>query len=305
MTSSSAPPWPPARKVMSGVDDNGRTVAASTTCLGTACSRSGRLTLSGGVDLADRHQRICHPLFERRSISAAAAGSGDERALDDDVLILGKCPCQGSASIIEAEETPGESARGPLVGVIPCGLGEFADLLGGPVCGLLCQLCVRLRLGHFDEGLHLVERELPLGERIGDVGERGKASGSGHPFACGGGGDAAPLDEPGHHGGGAVDAPRPPAVQFGDSSQKLTLVCGDRPVMMGDARNEGFGSPRHRGRSRSVLHEGGCHAGVNGRRERTRTPATRGPNPSGRFGQRYRSACTHSPWLRTGTRAGR
>ena len=98
-----------------------------------------------------------------------------------------------------------------------------------------------------------------------------EACGCGDPFSCGGGGDAAPLDEPGHHRRGTVDSPRPPLVQFGHGLEELTLVGRDRPVMLGDARHQGVGSPRNRGGAGSVFHEGGCHADLNGRRLTPRT----------------------------------
>ena len=110
--------------------------------------------------------------------------SGDEGALDDDVLVLGKRPRQGPASIIEAEEAAGIGPRRPLVGLVPGGRRELADLLGRPVRRLFGQPCVGLGLGHFDEGLHLVERELPLGQGISDLGERRELGGGGDPFAA-------------------------------------------------------------------------------------------------------------------------
>ena len=203
-----------------------------------------------------------------------------ERALDHGVLVLGKRPGQGPAPVVEAEEAPGVEAGRPLVGLVPCGQRELADLLGGPVRRLFGQLGVRLGLGHLDEGLDLVERELSLGERIGDLGERRELGGRRHPFACGGGGDAAPLDEPGHHGGGAVDSPGPPAVQLGHRGQKLALVCRDRPMMLGDARDEGFGPPRHGGGRGPSLTRAGAMQTLNGRRhaathERRQTDAER------------------------------
>src|ERR1700733_4894083 len=154
------------------MDDDGGTVAAGPSRLSLARFSSGSLALSSGVAFADRDQRVSHPLVERRSIMAATAGSGGERGLDDDVLVLWERPGQGPASIVEAEEAPGEGTRGTFVGLVPGGLGELADLLGRPMRGLFSQLCVRHGLGYFDEGFYLVEGELPLRERIGDLGER-------------------------------------------------------------------------------------------------------------------------------------
>ncbi len=207
-----------------------------------------------------------------------------------------------------------------FLGLIPSSQGKLADLLGGPVRRLFGELGVGLGLGDFDERLHLVEGELSSRQRIGDLGQRWELGGCGDPFSCGGGGDAASLDEPGHHRRGTVDSPRPPLVQFGHGLEELTLVRRDRPVMLGDARHQGVGSPRHRGGAGSVFHEGGCHADLNGRRMTPRTtesarsaarplaarsPVRPSPARLGRRAQRYRSAGTHSPWLRTGSRAGR
>ena len=112
------------------MDDDGGTVATGSTRLSGGRFSSGRPALSSFVDFADRDQRVCHSLVERRSIMAATARSCDERALDDDVLVLRERSRQAPTSIVEAEEAPSEGTRGPLVGLVPRLQGELADLLG-------------------------------------------------------------------------------------------------------------------------------------------------------------------------------
>ena len=191
-----------------------------------------------------------------------STGTSNECALHDDVLVLGERPRQGPTPIIEAEEATGVEADGPFVGLIPGGQCELADLLGGPVGRFFSQASVRFGLGHLDERPYLVERELSLGQGLGDLGERREPGRGCHPLASGGGGHPAPLHEPRHHGGGAVDSPRMPFVEFCHCSEELALVRRDCSVMLGDARDQGLGSPRHGIGTRSVPEESGCHADV-------------------------------------------
>ena len=125
---------------------------------------------------------------------------------------------------------------------------------------LFSQLRVGLGFGHFDEGLHLVEGEFPLRQRVRDLGERVELGCRRDPFGGCGGGDAAALDEPGHHGCGTVDPPGATAIELGDRGEELALVRGDRPVMLGHTGHKSVGPPRHRAGSGSVSEEGGCHA---------------------------------------------
>jgi len=111
------------------MDDDGGTVATWATRLSDACFGLRHPALSSRVGFADGDQRIGHSLVERRSISAVTAGSGDERALDDDVLVLRERPGQGPAPIVEAKETPGEGTRGPFVGLVPSSQSESRTCL--------------------------------------------------------------------------------------------------------------------------------------------------------------------------------
>ena len=58
--------------------------------------------------------------------------------------------------------------------------------------------------------------------------------------------DAAPLDQPRHHGRGAVDAPGLAPVELDDGRQQLALVGRDRPVVLGHAGHQCFGPPGDR-----------------------------------------------------------
>ena len=143
---------------------------------------TGPVSLSGRIGLADGDQGVRHALVEGCAISTAARGSGNERTLDDEVLVVRKRAGQCSTSIVEAEGSPGIGARRLLVGLVPRGQRELADLLGRPVRGLFGQPGVRLGLGHLDEWLHLVKGELSLRQRIGDLGEGRKLGRRGHPL---------------------------------------------------------------------------------------------------------------------------
>jgi len=75
-------------------------------------------------------QGVGHPLFERLSIAGLATRPSNKRALHDDVLVFGQRPRQGPTPIVEAEEAAGVHPGGPLVGLVPGGQRELADLLG-------------------------------------------------------------------------------------------------------------------------------------------------------------------------------
>lgn len=246
------------------MDHDGGAVAPGATRLARSCGRSRCRALDALVDRvapADGNQGIGHPLVEGRAVSSLASGrSGDEGALHDDVLIFGERPRQCPAAVVEAEEAAGIGPRRPLVGLVPGRQRQLADLFGRPVRRLFGQPHVGLGLGHLDERLHLVERELPLRQGISDPGEGREFGGGGDPFTRGGGRDPAPVDEPGDHGRGAIDSPRPSPVQLGHRRQQLALMSRDRTVMLGHAGDEGLGPPRHRAGAGSVSEKGGCHA---------------------------------------------
>ena len=226
--------------------------SAWTTTVGRLRRRPPALASAGASPLGPaasplhtRDQSVGHPLVERRAIPVAATGPGDERALHDRVLLLGEHAGQAAPAIVEAEEAPGVEAGGSLVGLVPSGDGQLPHLLGRPAGRLLGQRGVRLGPGHLDEGLHLVEGELALRERIGDLGQRLELGRRRDPLPGRRGGHAAALDEPGDHGRRAVDAPGLAAVELHDGRQQLALVGRDRPVMLRHAGHQALGSPRH------------------------------------------------------------
>ena len=123
---------------------------------------------------------------------------------------------------------------------------QLADLLGRPAGCLFGQGGVGLGLGHLDEGLDLVERQLSLGQRVRNLRELPQLGRCGDPFPGRGRGDATPLHEPADHGGGAVDPPGPAPIELHHGCQQLTLVGGDGPVVLRHAGHQRFGAPGHR-----------------------------------------------------------
>ena len=153
------------------MDDHGGAVAACATRLVLAGSMYGPGAPFHGIALADGDQGVSHALVEGRSITPLTTGACNERALDHGVVVLGERPRQSPAPVVEAEEAPGVEPGRALVGLVPCGQCQLADLLGRPVRRLFSELCIGIWLGDLDERLDLVEGELPVRQRIGDLGQ--------------------------------------------------------------------------------------------------------------------------------------
>ena len=248
----------PGEEVHVGVDDDHRPIAAHARRPGLGSA--SRVSV-GSIALAHGHQGIRHPLIERRPIPQTAAGPRDERALHRGVLILGEHAGQAAPPVVETEKTPGVEAGRPLVRFVPCGDRELPYLFGRPPGRLLRQRCVGLGPGHLDERLDLVEGELPLRQGIGDLGQRVELGRRGHPIVGRRRGHATSLDEPGDHGGGAVDPPGLAAIEFHHGGQQLALVGRDGPMMLRHTRHQALGSPGHDVGPGPVSKGcGGCHA---------------------------------------------
>ena len=198
------------------------------------------------VLLAHGDESVGQAAVEGRLVAPPPAGPGDEGALHDGVLVLGEHAGQTAPPVVETQEAPGELAGRLDVGLVPRRDGELAHLLGRPAGCLFGQGGVGLGLGHLDEGLDLVERQLSLGQRVRNLRELPQLGRCGDPFPGRGRGDATPLHEPADHGGGAVDPPGPAPIELHHGCQQLTLVGGDGPVVLRHAGHQRFGAPGHR-----------------------------------------------------------
>ena len=222
------------------------------------CRRRARAgsPLPVGVALADGDQGVGHPLVERRAIPAAATGPGDERALDDGVLVLGEHAGQAPASIVEAEEAPGVEAGRPLVGLVPSGharaRGPAWPTSASPVRPAVASVS---GLATSTRGFTWSKESFPCDSASAILGSDGSlAAAVTHSRAVA-------AETPQRWTSQATMDVAPSTrqacapVEFHDGRQQLALVGRDRPVMLGDAGHEALGSPRHRGGSGSVSEE--------------------------------------------------
>ena len=253
----------PGEEAHVGMDDDGGPVAAraagpaasavrrqpgprSASPLQTATSASA-MRWSNGV--RSRSRRLARAMSELFTTAYWSSGS---------------TPGQAAAPVVEAEEAPGVETRRPARR-IGCGrrCASSRTCLADQWVACSASVASVSGLATSTRGLTWSKESFPC-ERASEIfGSAWSLAAARDPFAGGGGGDAAALDEPRHHGRGAVDPPGLAPVELHDGGEQLALVGGDRPVVLGHAGHQALGPPGHgvgpwsvsEGRGRHAEHE--------------------------------------------------
>ena len=159
--------------------------------------------------------------------------------------------------VVEAEEAPGVAAGGLIVGLAIGRDGQLADLLGRPFRRRLGQRASVSGLATWTRGFIWSKESLPWESASEIFGQDFEFLGRRHPFAGRGRRDRAPLHQPRHHGGGAVDPPGLAAIELGHGGEEADADGRDRSMMLGHARDERVGAARD-GVGSGTVAKGGC-----------------------------------------------